>query len=49
MNDTKKTPGRALAEEPTVTVDAAAALLGMSRNGTVDPGPFKAVAPDAWA
>ena len=33
MSDTKKTPGRALAEEPTVTVDAAAALLGMSRNG----------------
>jgi hypothetical protein len=30
MSDTKKPPGRALAEEPTVTVDAAAALLGMS-------------------
>ena len=34
MSDTKKPPGRALAEEPTVTVDAAAALLGMSRHGT---------------
>jgi len=33
MSDTKKAPGQALADEPTVTVDAAAALLGMSRNG----------------
>ncbi len=30
---TKKAPGRALMEELTVTVDEAAALLGMSRNG----------------
>jgi excisionase family DNA binding protein len=33
MNDAKKPPGRALAEEFTVTVEDAAALLGMSRNG----------------
>ena len=29
MSNAKKAPKRALAEEPTVTVDAAAALLGM--------------------
>jgi excisionase family DNA binding protein len=29
----KKSPAQALAQEPTVRVDDAAALLGMSRNG----------------
>ena len=33
MSDAKKGPARALAEELTVTVDEAAALLGMSRGG----------------
>ena len=33
MSRPKKSPAKALAEEPTVTVDEAAALLGMSRAG----------------
>jgi excisionase family DNA binding protein len=33
MNEAKKTPGRALAEDLTVSVGTAAALLGLSRNG----------------
>jgi excisionase family DNA binding protein len=33
MGDVRKVPARALVEEPTVTVDEAAALLGMSRAG----------------
>lgn len=33
MGETRKGPGQALAEELTVTVDQAAALLGLSRNG----------------
>jgi excisionase family DNA binding protein len=33
MSHAKKPPARALIEEPTVTVDDAAALLGLSRNG----------------
>jgi excisionase family DNA binding protein len=33
MGDTGKGPGKALAEELTVTVDQCAALLGLSRNG----------------
>ena len=34
MSDTESRRGGRWAEEPTVTVDAAAALLGMSRHGT---------------
>jgi excisionase family DNA binding protein len=34
MHDSKKAPARALMEELTVKVDDAAALLGLSRNGT---------------
>jgi excisionase family DNA binding protein len=33
MGHVKKAPGRALAEDLTVTVEEAAALLGLSRNG----------------
>ena len=33
MSKSRKTPAQALVEEPTVTVDEAAALLGMSRAG----------------
>ena len=33
MSDTKKAPAKALAEEATISVDDAAALLGLSRGG----------------
>jgi excisionase family DNA binding protein len=33
MGDAKKAPARALAEDPTITVEEAAALLGLSRGG----------------
>jgi excisionase family DNA binding protein len=33
MRNTKKAPVRALMEDPTITVEESAALLGLSRNG----------------